>query len=378
MAGALAVAATGAWLLRPARVKALVERGLSDHLNLTTALTGLTVHVLPRPRIDGTGLTLRLPGRPDLPPFISIDRFSVDVGLLSTLRRHVGTVRAEGLHVAVPPAADRSGLPDEATLSPSPRGWMAGAVIDRFVSDNADLRFVPGNAGDAPLVFDIRHLEVSSVGFGREMPFTATLVNPVPRGLVIARGHVGPWQASDATNLPLAGDFTFADADLSTINGLGGRLDAAGRFTGVLTAVAVTGEATVRAFSLDLGGRPVPLTATFDTLVDGTDGTTVLKHVDAVLGSTPLRVTGAISNRPGPGRHDLELAVAVDERPGRRPAGARARRVHPGNHRRGDARRDGASAAGRFARSRSARDCRTTSASRMPRSEEASSGRSKT
>ena len=101
--------AVALWLLRPAHVKSLAESGLSEHLNLDASIESIEVDLFPRPRISGTGLSLRIPDRLDLPPFIYIDHFSVAVGLLSVIRRHVDTVHAGGLRIAVPPAGSRSG-----------------------------------------------------------------------------------------------------------------------------------------------------------------------------------------------------------------------------------------------------------------------------
>jgi len=295
------------WLLRPAHIKAIAERGLSEHLNLDANIEEISVALLPRPSVSGRGLTLRVPDHPELPPFIRIDSFSMNVGLFSMLRKHVATVHADGLHIAVPPGDIKNALRHGDSGS-----GMRDIIIDHFLTHNAELLFVPKKANDSPLVFAINELEVDSVGFATEMPFHAKLVNPTPRGLVDARGKLGPWRPDDLTGLPLSGTFTFDDADLSTINGIAGWVDAKGSFTGILTAVTVNGDAKVRDFSLDLGGHPASLTSTFETMVDGTDGTTVLKRVDAVLGQTHMLVSGEIANRPGPGRHDVELGLQIE------------------------------------------------------------------
>jgi hypothetical protein len=109
----------------------------------------------------------------------------------------------------------------------------------------------------------------------------------------------------------MSGQYTFIDADLSTINGIGGTLQSHGTFTGNLTAIDVTGSAVVPDFSLDLGGKPVNLSSDFQTTVNGTDGTTILRRVDATLGHTAMTVNGAITNLPGPGRHDVSLNVSI-------------------------------------------------------------------
>ncbi len=306
IAGVVFLAVT-LWLLRPAHVKAVVVSGLSAHLHLDASLETVAVQLFPRPRISGTGLRLRIPDRPDLPPFVEIDHFTMAVGLLSMLRKHVNTVHAGGLRVAVPPAGSRGALPSRSG------GAVREVVIDHFVTHDAELRFVPRTADRRPLTFAIHDLDIRGVGFGLPMPFTATLTNPVPRGRVTARGELGPVLTTGAEDTPVSGEYRFEHADLSTINGLGGTLESTGRFSGSLTAITATGDATVPDFSLDLGGKPVPLTARFEALVNGTNGTTHLTHVTAVLLGTTMAVTGAISNLPGPGRHDVDLTVGITD-----------------------------------------------------------------
>jgi len=296
------------WLLRPSHVRGIAERGLAEHLNLDAHIEDLSVRLLPRPSVTGGGLTLRVPNHPELPPFIRIERFTMNVGLLSMLRKHVDTVHADGLHIAVPPGDIKQELKRSGG-----GGAMKDVIIDHFITHDAELLFVPKKADHSPLVFAINDLEVDSVGFATEMPFHARLINPTPRGLVNATGTIGPWDPTDIAGLPVAGAFTFENADLSTINGIAGWVDATGDFKGALTEIAVTGRATVRDFSLDLGGHAATLETTFETVVDGTDGTTVLKRVDAVLGRTHMIVTGEIANQPGPGRHDVVVALRIDD-----------------------------------------------------------------
>jgi hypothetical protein len=306
LAAAIAVlTAATAWVLRPAYLTALVSDGLTRHLNLDASVAEISVSLLPQPRISGRGLTVRVPGRRDLPPFISIDRFHVDAGLIAVLRKHVGTVHADGLKIAVPPSGARASLPNTG------QGQTTGIIVDHFVTHNAELTFVPRNPDRTPLMFAIHELNVRNVGFGGTMPFDARLTNPIPVGLVTTSGRIGPWNAEDGTRTALSGTYTFTNANLATINGLGGTLDSTGEFRGNLEAINVVGLANVPNFSLDLGGRPLPLTANFTAIVNGTDGTTELDNVDAVLVTTSMNVRGAIRNLPGPGNRHIEFAVSV-------------------------------------------------------------------
>ena len=301
------LAAATAYVLRPAHVTALVSDGLTRHLKLDATVAEISVSLLPRPRISGRGLTLRVPGRPDLPPFISIDQFYVDAGVFAVLRKHVGTVHADGLKIAVPPSGAR------APLAQGNRAESTGVIVDHFVTHNAQLTFVPRNPERTPLVFAIHELNVRNLGFGRTMPYDARLTNPIPTGLVTSSGSIGPWNADDGTRTALSGKYSFTSANLATINGIGGTLDSTGDFSGNLEAIKVIGLANVPDFSLDLGGRPLPLTSNFTAVVNGTDGTTELENVDAVLVTTPMNVRGAIRNLPGPGNRHVELTVNISE-----------------------------------------------------------------
>lgn len=301
----LGLMALGAFLLRPAHIKALAEKKLEEHLNLDASIEHISVSLVPSLAITGRGLALRIPNRPDLPPFISIASFAMEVGVFSILREHVDTVHADGLKISVPPADSRPDMSDDGS------GERPEVIIDHFITHDALLTFVRSEPGKNPLQFAIADLEVDGVGFNEKMPFRAHLTNPIPRGEVAATGHIGPWRKDDGTRTPLDGEYTFTDADLSTINGIGGRLSSKGSFTGNLVAIDATGVADVPDFNLDLGGKSAHLVANFETTVNGTDGTTVLKKVEATLGRTPISVTGAIVNLEGPGRHAVDLRVHV-------------------------------------------------------------------
>lgn len=295
------------WNARPSKITQMVRDGAAERLDLDVTIDHVEVHLLPRPAVSGRGVALRLPGRPDLPPFVAIDEFRVNIGLLSLVRKRVDTVYAKGLHIAVPPSEARDGLPGGGSGEPSE------VVINHFVTEDGSLQFVPSDPAKQPLTFAIHDLDVWNVGVGLAMPFEATLTNPVPEGLVRAEGEVGPFVKGEVPHSAVSGEYTFEDANLATINGIGGTLQSTGTFSGTIQRIAVTGQAHVPDFSLDLGGRPLPLEADFDAVVTGTNGTTVLERVDAVLHETPMVVTGAVINQPGPGNRALEFDVTIDD-----------------------------------------------------------------
>jgi hypothetical protein len=164
-----------------------------------------------------------------------------------------------------------------------------------------------------PLVFDIHALSVSDVGFDLEMPFSADLTNPVPKGRVHSTGRIGPWIKGNPTAFPVSGTYTFTRADLDTIKGIGGTLTSAGDYAGRLTEIVVNGTTRTPDFNLDLGGKPVPLETTFKAIVNASNGTTMLERVDAKILDTALVVSGLVENLPGPKGHEITLDVAVED-----------------------------------------------------------------
>ena len=82
---------------------------------------------------------------------------------------------------------------------------------------------------------------------------------------------------------PLGADYTFADANLDTIKGIGGILSSKGRFHGVLERIRVEGTTDTPDFRVDIAGQPVHLQTRFAAVVDGTNGNTWLEPVEATL-----------------------------------------------------------------------------------------------
>jgi hypothetical protein len=294
-----------------------IVRTLSARFNADVTLDDLSISVLPRIRVTGARLKLHVRNRADLPPFISIDHFWMDLGPFSIIRRHVNTVHVDGLTITVPPKDARRTLGeqekpsapdapgDEALLSPSK------VIIERLITHNAILTFAKKRPDHRPLVFTIESLELQQLGFERVVPFRAQLVNPKPTGLIQSQGSFGPWIKDDPAETPVSGEYRFSDADLATIDGVRGTLTSSGSYRGRITEIDVTGTTTTPDFNLELGGSPLPLATTFAAVVDGTNGSVVLRKVDATLGRSSITARGSIVNLPGPGHHTTNLEVAV-------------------------------------------------------------------
>jgi len=110
---------------------------------------------------------------------------------------------------------------------------------------------------------------------------------------------------------PLAGKYIFEHANLDTIKGIGGILNSIGEFAGRLDEIDVHGNTTTPDFSIDVGGTPVPLSTKFHAVVDGTNGNTYLKQVDAKLAETAISASGEIESQPGVKGRTVRLDVKV-------------------------------------------------------------------
>lgn len=282
---------------------------LSAQLDSQVELQAFSVSVFPTLSIQGQGLRLRHKGRTDVPPLIEIRSFSATGGIWGLLRRprRVRTVTLEGLTISIPPGGvDREG---EGGGGSSPTGGPV--IIDHLVSTNAALVLVPRDSRKEPRRFAIHDLRMDDLGFNRAMPFKATLTNPIPEGRIVTSGTFGPWQAAAPGATPLNGTYEFRNARMNTIDGLGGTLSSDGQFNGALGRIDVQGTSTIPDFSLDVAAQPVSLETRFHVVVDGTDGDTYLKQVDAKLAETPIRASGAITGTPGKKGRTIDLHVTI-------------------------------------------------------------------
>jgi hypothetical protein len=273
---------------------------LRQHFASDVEFTNLQISVYPQIVIRGDNLVLRLRGRTDVPPLISITKFSTEIAFRELLRRtrHVRKITLEGLRVTMPPVEARQPeTSPPARRKKDPRPFRV--LVDEIVADGAELDMLVRDPNKPPHVFYIRHLRLQHAGLGQAMTCQATLTNPVPVGEIESRGQFGPWQRDEPRITPLNGAYTFSHADLSTIRGLSGILSSTGQFSGLLDRIDVWGETTTPDFSLGIGGNPVPLETQFHAIVDGTTGNTMLDPVHAKLLNSEFVARGGVFRVPG-------------------------------------------------------------------------------
>jgi hypothetical protein len=295
----------------PVLREALVDV-IRNQLDADVELQSFKVDTFPLVTVTGSGLKLRLRGQAETRPLIEVASFEVQSGIWGLLQRprRFRSLTLDGLKISIPPRSAHDRESGKAAATEIQEGPV---VIDQVVAHDAELLLIPRRADKEPKRFDIHDLRLESVGFNRSMPFKATLTNPVPKGLIDTSGSFGPWRAVEPGDTPLRGRYTFKDADLDTIKGIAGTLSSEGEFSGKLAEIDVRGKTSTPNFSVDVGGRAVPLDTQFHAVVDGTDGDTYLKQVDAKFLDTSLTARGAITGQRGVKGRTIKLDVHMQD-----------------------------------------------------------------
>jgi hypothetical protein len=271
--------------LRPATIRLLEQRFNSD-----VELRRLDVRVFPTLAIEGEGLVLRHRERSDLPALMTIERFTIESTVGELWSRHIDRVRVTGLHIVIPPrrGKDMPDLPQR-----SREGQDPDVIIHELIADDGLLTITSKQEGKDPREFTLTHLRFEDLQFDKATAFEAELSNPVPEGVIHTVGTFGPWHRYEPSLTPIGGNFRF-NADLGTIKGIGGDLQAEGSFNGPLERIETEGRTKTRDFHLSTGGARFPLLVNYKAIVDGTSGDTILESVEADLAESHITANGAI------------------------------------------------------------------------------------
>src|SRR5271170_4056697 len=294
-------------------VRARVIETLSTRFNSKVELDGFHVSLFRGLEVSGEGL--RLFGdtdpnnhEPGIQPLISVAEFRFRTGVMDLLHSpmHVNTVYVKGLDLNLPPREQRGEI-----KSMAPSGGKIKIVVDKFVCDQAELIINTLRPGKLPLEFDIESLKMTSIGPNEPLHFDANLTNPKPVGNILSSGSFGPWRADSPRDTPVRGTYSFNNADLGTIKGIGGILSSKGQYAGSLDNIVVDGATDTPDFRIAISGRPVPLHTDFHAIVDGTSGDTYLQPVKAKILDSWLVANGSVVRMQNPKGHHVELDVVI-------------------------------------------------------------------
>ncbi|MGH9728281.1 MAG: AsmA-like C-terminal region-containing protein [Candidatus Acidiferrales bacterium] len=299
-----------------AYIKRKAESVMRNRFKSELHLDTLDISVLPRLRIQGTGMTLRYRGRTDVPPLMAVRKFSLDLSWtgellldahwlgLSKRPAHFHVLRLEGLRLNIPPK--------EESAKKKRTPVHTNFIIDEITASNAELDILRKDHKPT-LTFLLHQLNV--VAFQPEKPaeFYATLTNPRPAGEIQTRGQFGPWDGEQPSQTPVKGTYTFSRANLATFKGMSGFLSSQGMFSGVLDYVQVQGKTQTPDFALTVSQHPTPLNTEFNAIVDGVNGNTILNSVDAQLPNSSLLCRGEVAKMPGDAGRTIVLDVTAKD-----------------------------------------------------------------
>ena len=276
--------------------------------------------------VSGKGLKIFGPTDPNpseagLQPLISVPEFHFQTALSNLLRpsllrspMRVDTVHVKGMVLNIPPRENQGRLSEMGDESGKQMmsTMKTSLAVDQFVCEDTELIIHTSKPGKKPLVFQIGHLEMKEIGPGQPLRFDATLINPTPKGNIKSVGTFGPFREDSPRETPVAGDYSFTQVDLGTLNGISGTLSSTGKYGGTLGRIEVSGATDTPDFRVAVSGHPVALHTDFHAIVDGTDGDTYLNPVKARFLHSLLTANGKVvrvNDRPG---RDIELDVISD------------------------------------------------------------------
>ncbi len=285
-----------------------IIQALEERFDADVDLKSLQVSVYPHPKVVGEGLSIRHKGWTDPHPLIYIRRFvaQTDYDTLIAKENKVDLVRLEGLEIHVPPRGRSSsiqGSEQNHPLENSEAGKDSTRLrffIRTIVADGTLLEIEPKIEGKQALQFDIEKLTLHSVGSGQAMAFKAQLTNAKPPGLIDSSGSFGPWQKDEPRATAVSGDYNFQNANLGVFKGISGILSSTGSYHGVLQHIDVDGATDTPNFALKRSGEAVHLVTNFHSVVNGTDGDTILDPVDARFLHSEFICRGGVVHDPGP------------------------------------------------------------------------------
>jgi hypothetical protein len=285
------------------RTQGAIVSWLVDRFGGRATIEEVQWSLRPGLRITASGVEVTGPDPHAAAPLIEIERVTLETnfGDLFAAPRRIGLVRLRGLLVRIPPRKKPArtvrppapgASPDHEADAERRASGIAAVRIDRIVAETTRIEIVSSRPDKPPLVFDVHDLSLENLAADRPMNFMAQLTNPKPIGEVATEGTFGPWNKEDPGSTFVEGRFRFADADLGSLRGLTGTLQAEGTYSGSIAEIHASGSADIAQFAVT--GRPVDLATRFDVVVGGTSGDVVLQPVDVTVLESHISSAGAI------------------------------------------------------------------------------------
>lgn len=260
----------------------------------------------PHPGCVAEGVVFRrLGSSPDTPPIVTIQHLSIEAHYIDLVLRpgYLARIVVNGFRIQVPPP----GTPLQKSIWTETSSTVR---VGEIIADGAVIEIARADP-HGPLRFEIHALKLTSVSRDKPMSYAVALHNALPPGEIRAHGQFGPWNSSDPGQTPVAGQYTFQDADLGVFKGVAGTLFSEDRFQGILEHIEAHGSIDVPDFRLTRSDHSVHLTSDFDAVVNGTNGDVELQQVNATFLKTRILAIAKIVGQAGqPGKTtSIDLTV---------------------------------------------------------------------
>jgi hypothetical protein len=263
---------------------------------------------LPHPGCVADGVEFHRLGRsPGTPPIATIRHLVIQAHYVDIFFRpnYLAHIIMDGTHFQVPPR----GTPlEDAGWHETPSKIRVGEIF----ADGAVIEIARQNP-NPPLRFEIHKLKLTSVSRNAPFGYAVAVHNPLPPGEIHANGHFGPWNSDAPGQTPVAGEYTFENADLSVFEGIAGTLLGKDKFQGILQHIETAGHINIPDFMVTDAGHPVHLAAEYRAIVNGTNGDVVLQDVTASYLHTTVHGKGEIAGHAGQEGKTTSLDLAVRE-----------------------------------------------------------------
>ena len=262
----------------------------------------------PHPGCVAEGVEFHRLGRPSgTPPIATIQHLSIQAHYIDIFFRpnYLAHIFLDGVHFQVP----LKGTPIEET------GWHetpSKIRVGEIFADGAVIE-IARERPNPPLRFDVHRLKLTAVSRNAPFGYDVAVHNPLPPGEIQANGQFGPWNSDAPGQTPVAGEYSFQNADLSVFEGIAGTLLGKDNFQGILQHIETRGHIYITDFMVTHAEHPVSLTAEYRAIVNGTNGDVALQEVTASYLHTTVHAKGEIAGHPGQEGKTTSLYLSVRE-----------------------------------------------------------------
>lgn len=241
------------------------------------------------------GVTFRVSPQSGAESLVSIQKLTVEgsySGML-TVPKRLQQIAADGLRVRILTSHNSSTQPAQKAAPQKKPVWIGN------IQANGAVLQLDRSAGNTPLVFAFRQLQLTSFASDQGTSFHAIFNNPEPPGVIEATGRLGAWQSKALGGIPIEGSYNLSKANLGVFHGIAGTLASKGEFKGEIGRVLVTGTTGTPDFELTTNHHPMPLSTRFTAWVNGLNGDTNVTALQAVLEKTRITAIGSVAGEAG-------------------------------------------------------------------------------